>query len=366
MGTLTHLLEGIRIFRHSASRKFNGWKQYNGDAKAICRQIVADCWNGRYFQTSTGHYRQFYTRDFGICAEALVSLGCREKVARTLDFALSRFRRHGHATVAITPKGRPFDFPNYAVDTLPFLMRALKAAKSRKLVEENRNFLESETRHLLRIAVDKKTGLVRKDRTFSSLKDYAARHSSCYDNAMLGMLSKYLDKLGMENPLRKYDYQQLIKEHFWTGEYFLDDLSGKKYVASDANIFPYWAGLIQDKQMMRSSVKAIRKEGLDQPTPLKYTKNRQRMIFLERIVSGWQTHACWTILGPIYIRLLKRIDGKAATVQTEKFSRLIERHGNYPEILDSKGRPFQTLLYHSDAGMIWASLYLELTGQKIL
>lgn len=137
-------------------------------------------------------------------------------------------------------------------------------------------------------------------------------------------------------------------------------------MASDANIFPYWAGLIQDKQMMRSSVKAIRKEGLDQPTPLKYTKNRQRMIFLERIVSGWQTHACWTILGPIYIRLLKRIDGKAATVQTEKFSRLIERHGNYPEILDSKGRPFQTLLYHSDAGMIWASLYLELTGQKIL
>ncbi len=360
MGTLTHLLEGIRIFRHSIGKKANGCRKYPGDAKAICRQIVADCWNGRYFQTSTGHYSQFYTRDFGICAEALVSLGCLEKVARTLDYALSRFRSHGHATVAITPKGRPFDFPNYAVDTLPFLMHALRAAKSRKLTDENKSFLESETRHLLRIAVDKKTGLVRKDRTFSSLKDYAARQSSCYDNAMLGMLSKDLDRLGMENPLRKYDYPQLIKEHFWTGEHFLDDLSGKNYIAADANLFPFWTGVIKDREMLRSSMNAIRKEGLDQPIPLRYTKHRQRMIFLERIVSGWQTHACWTIMGPMYIKLLKETDGKAAKVQTDKFSRLIEKHGNYPEILDSKGKPFQTLLYHSDTGMIWAGLYLDL------
>jgi len=39
---------------------------------------------------------------------------------------------------------------------------------------------------------------------------------------------------------------------------------------------------------------------------------------------------------------------------------LIEQHGNFLEVFDSKGKPFSTPFYYCDSGMLWAANYLTL------
>src|SRR3989344_2702653 len=84
----THISEALRIFRRSLKVRVSGFKKYDGDAKEICERIINDCFNGKYFQTSTGHFCQFWTRDFGMCAESLVKLGYKKEVGMTLEYAL--------------------------------------------------------------------------------------------------------------------------------------------------------------------------------------------------------------------------------------------------------------------------------------
>ncbi|VVB81172.1 Uncharacterised protein [uncultured archaeon] len=80
-----HFLQGLRYFLASLKQKLKGPTRYQGNADDICRQIVKNCWNGRYFQASTHHYREFWARDFGYCAESLVRLGYLKEVRQTLS-----------------------------------------------------------------------------------------------------------------------------------------------------------------------------------------------------------------------------------------------------------------------------------------
>ena len=357
-----YITEGARIFYKSLHRKIRGHREYSGNASEICRQVVNECWNSRFFQTSTGHFCQFYSRDFGICADSLVRLGFRDKVISTLDYALQRFSSHRRIAVAITPKGRPFDFPCYGVDSVAFIVRALRAVGAGGLVEKHRVFLESEISRLHSGYIDQDTGLVKRDIVLSSMKDYSKRKSSCYDNSMVAMLKNDAEKLGLANPFRDYNYRRLMKEHFWNGSYFLDDLSGREYVAGDANIFPFWTGVIDSKSMLKSSVDAIRQEGLDRPFPLKYTTSKvsKDVVWHEFLVRDWQKDSIWTQLGIIYIGLLKGIDKAYFSRSMKIFKRMIEQNRNYMEVFTSSGKPFKTLFYHSDTGMLWASNYLAL------
>lgn len=349
----------MRIFRHSLDRKIRGHKKYRGNAEQICRQTVTDCWNGKFFQTSSGHFSQFYARDFGLCADALLKLGYADEIKKTLAYALGKYEKHGRMAVALTPKGQPFDFPGYAIDTLPFLIHSLKVAKASGLVSRHRQLIEREIGRLFHLGIDKDTGLVKRNASFSSMKDYAIRSSSCYDNSMVAMLSKCLKELKLKNPFSGYNYPKLLKDFFWNGSYFLDDFNSK-HVAGDANIFPYWTGAIKSKEMMKKSFSAIMDAGLDKPFPLKYTNKtaNQRMISYELLVKGWQKDAIWAQMGPLYIKLLSRVDRKAAEKHMETYKNLIGRNMAYMEVYSANGKPFSTPFYHSDAGMLWAALYL--------
>ncbi|MBI4438844.1 hypothetical protein HY640_02845 [Candidatus Woesearchaeota archaeon] len=362
---ITHLFEGMRIFRHSLDRKIYGHKRYKGTARQICLQVVKDCWNTKYFQTSSGHFSQFYARDFGICADALIKLGYAEQARKTVKYALDKYSRKNHIAVAITPNGKPFDFPYYGVDSAAFMARSARAT-GLSLTQAHRRLLRKEAQTIYAHCIDHETGLVKKQKTLSSMKDYAKRASSCYDNTVLAMLSQELACLGIPNPLKHYKYKRIIRENFWNGSYFLDDLGGSEHVAGDANTIPYWTGLFTERAMLKKSVSAIKQEGLDKPLPLKYTSRevRQKMISYEILVKGWQTDAIWAQLGPIYISLLKKISPEEAMQQTNKYAETIERHGNYMEVFATPERPFRSAFYHSDAGMLWAALFLELIGEK--
>jgi len=359
--------EAVRFFLRRIRVCFFWVKKYSGNDEEICRQIILDCYNKekKYFMVSSGHFCEFFARDFGWCCEALLELGYRKEVINTLDYALGVFQRHGRIEQSISPGGVAFTFPSskYSPDALAFIIRSLKLAKANELVKKYKDFLNQEVQQYYDAVIDHKTGLVRKDKSFSSMKDYSIRQSSCYDNVMTGMLANDLTLLGLNNPFKKYNYKKLIIKNFWTGNYFLDDLSGSKMVCGDANVLPFWSGIINDKKLLKKVISAIQKEGLDKPFPLKYTKARfkkQKMICFEFLAGDYERDAIWPHVGLMYIQIIASIDKKLAKEYLDQYKQQIEQHKNFLEVYDGNGKPFKTLFYYADEAMLWAANYLYL------
>ena len=188
MYNLDHLRLALRVFSRAIYVKKKGFKKYNGNAEEICKQVVKECWNGKYFQASNGHFKDFWMRDFGFCVGSLLKLGYKKEVEVTLQYALDIFSRSDRITTTISPKGVPCDFPYYAPDSLGYLIRSLRISKSFDLIKKYKKFLNNEIKKYYELVLDSKTGLVRKDRTYSSMKDFSIRKSSCYDNCVSAMI----------------------------------------------------------------------------------------------------------------------------------------------------------------------------------
>jgi len=362
MYNLTHLSEAWRIFKRSRYVKKYGVKQYNGDAKEICRQIVKDCWNGRYFQVSTGHFCEFYMRDFGFCVDSLIKLGYKEEVKKTLAYCLDIYSKQGLKTT-ITPNGKAVDIFMYSPDSIACLIRSLRAVKANELIKQHKDFLIKEIDKFYDKVIDKETGLVRKDKCFGSMKDEAKRRCSCYDNVMAAMLSNELNKLKFHNPLKKYNFKKIIKENFWTGEYFLNDLCGNKAVTGDSNVFPFWTGVFDDKNMLKKAIKQIQLNGLDKPFPLRYSHSEDHdheMLFVEIFVWSYERDTCWMNMGPLYAQLVKKIDKRKANEYINIYTNLIEKYQNFLEVFNPDGTPFKSRFYYADEGVLWAANYLTL------
>ena len=357
---LTYVTEGTRVALKSWKNRLIH-KKYPGKADFICRQIVRECWNGHFFQTSTDNFPQFWTRDFGWCTQALMVLKFEKEVHQTLRYALNRFKEAGAITTTITPQGKTYDFPTLAVDSLPWLIHSLKLSKFP--VYTYRNFLNQEIEKFFTTFVNPHTGLVRPELHVSSIKDFAIRKSSCYDNSMVGLLAKDLAGMKLINPLAEFNYSDLLKRHFWSGEFFFDDLRKKNYVAGDANLFPFILGLIKDKEMMESAIRKIQENELDLPFPLKYTKTADgvKFIWQEKLaMKDYESNAVWTHMGPFFIKLVKHFDKEKAKEYKQAYTEMIEKYQGYPEVLNSSGKPFQTWFYYCDRSMLWAVNYLDI------
>ncbi len=356
---IDYATQGTRIFLTSLKSRCSS-QHYAGNAQEICQQIVKDCWNGRFFQTSTTNFPQFWTRDFGWCTSSLMKLGYEQEVHHTLRYALHRFQEANKVTTTITPKGRPFDFPTMAVDSLPWLIHSIKVSKFGYY--PYKDFLNRQIQRFNEKVINPQTGLVRPDIYFSSIKDLSLRKSSCYDNGMVAMLAQDLNGLNLENPFRQFNYPKLLRQHFWNGKYFYDDLSKRDYVAGDANLFPFLLGIIKDEEMLRMAVQQIRAAGLDQPFPLKYTANRKNIKFVwqELFVRNYESDSIWTHLGPLYIKVVQQIDKELAAEYKKKYTEQIEKHGNYLEVFFPDGKLFRSPFYYCDQGLLWASNYLTL------
>jgi hypothetical protein len=348
--------EGIRIVARSLNVRLRGFKRYEGTAKQICKRIVQGCWNGQYFQTSaSGHFAEFWTRDFGWCIDSLLKLGYRKEALKTLAYALNAFHKAGAVTTTINPQGMPFDFPCFAPDSLAFLMRALNAARARKLIGQHQEFLQEELEKYVRLVIDSATGLVR-DAPFSSMKDGAFRKQSAYDTAMVGMLSRELDKAGIEHHLP--DMRKALLDRYWAGSYFLDDLSGVHHVAGDAQVFPFWTGVIKDKGLMKKSLDAVHRAGLDVPFPLKYTAHGIRPdVWEQRLFTpNYEGNTIWAHMGLLYIQLLNKVDRRKAQAYIERYKDLVERYQTFLEVYEPDGtKPYSSLAYVADESMLWAA-----------
>ncbi|MDP3734575.1 MAG: hypothetical protein Q8R37_05085 [Nanoarchaeota archaeon] len=356
---IDYAMQGSRIFLSSVKSRLAP-KKYTGNDKEICHQVIKDCWNGRYFQTSTTNFPQFWTRDFGWCVQSLLKLGYEKEVQQTLRYAINRFKAENKITTTITPGGKPFDFPTMSVDSLPWLIHSIRL--SHFDFHPFIPFLEKEIKKYFKQVISPNTGLVNPEKKFSSIKDFAVRKSSCYDNCMVGLLSQDLTKLRLYNPFKDYDYPDLIKRHFWNGKYFYDDLTKQDYVAGDANVFPFVLGMCTDKEMLQSALTAIADAELDVPLPLKYTAERKNVKFIwqEVFLKDYESDAIWTHLGPLYIRLLQQVNKEKALTLKNNYKKKIEKHKNYLEVFSAPGQPYRSAFYSSDRGMLWAANYLTL------
>ncbi len=342
-----------------------GFHRYAGNVRQVCEHIVHECWNGSYFQASAGHFAEFWTRDFGWCIDSLLRLGYRKEVLKTLDYALEKFSRAGGIATTISPSGRPFNFPCFAPDSFAFLMHALNAADAKSLIRMHKSFLQAQAELYAIRVIDSETGLV-KDRRFSSMKDGFYRHRSCYDTCMVGMLAKELDRAGIRHSLP--DARKILMRHYWTGNYFLDDLSGKQYVAGDAQVFPFWTGVVTSKKLMKKSFASACEEGLDYPFPLKYTSERMRADVLSQRVfaPNYEGNTIWAHIGLLYTMLLRTIDPLKANQHIAAYKNLVERSRNFFEVCEPDGRePYRSLFYVSDEGMLWAANLLTLIRPKL-
>ncbi len=359
MGLGTEALEGSRIFISSWKNRLHK-KKYKGDAKEICKEIVKDCWNGRFFQTSTSNFAQFWTRDFGWCVSSLLKLRYNDEVQQTLRYALNRFKQCNKITTCITPSGKPYDFPQTAVDSLPWFIHAIKVSKFGYY--EHKQFLNKEIRKFFREFIDPHTGLVKPDLHVSSMKDHSIRKSSCYDNTMVALLARELKQLKLDNPFAKFNYAEILKRHFWSGEFFYDDLQKKEYVAGDANLFPFLLGIISDEKMLYKAMTEIRKAKLDEPFPLKYTKDREGVNFIwqEVFARNYESNAIWMHMGLLYVKLMQEVDSELAQEYKEKYKELIEKHKNFLEVYTTDGKPFSSPFYYTDSGMLWAVNFVML------
>lgn len=359
MSALAHLSEGPRIFASSIKNRFFP-KKYQGTAKEICEQVVKDCWNGRYFQASTANFAQFWTRDFGWCTKSLLKLGYEKEVHQTIRFALNQFQKGNKIAATLTRSGKPFDFPVPSADSLPYLLHSIKFSKFP--YHSYIPFLNQEIKKFFDYFIDKKTGLVKPHLHVSSMKDYAIRKSSCYDNTMVGLLARDLKGMKLFNPFKDFNYSDLLIKHFWNGKFFYDDLNQKDYVAGDANLFLFIFGLVSDKEMINSAVSSIQEAGLDNPFPLKYTNSRKGINFIweESLVSGYESDAVWTHMGILFVKLMQEVDKEKAERCKERYARLIERYKGFPEVLAAEGRLYSSPFYYCDRGMLWAANYLTL------
>ena len=355
---ITLIKEGWRIFKRSRYVKKHGVKQYSGTAKEICNKIIEDCWNGSYYQVSNGHFSEFYMRDFGWCVDSLLKLGKRDRVLKTLDYALDHYSKQ-KLTTTINSKGKCIDVFSYAPDSLAFLVRSLVKAKANDLIRKYKSFLFNEIKKFEKI-IDPKTGMV-DFKKYSSMKDQSIRKSSTYDNCMAAMLAKDIRTLGLHTTLNFDNLKSKIKEELWNGNHFYDDMQKKEDITGDANLFPFWTGVFTDKKMMASAFNSIHKAGLDKPFPLKYSiQDDKKKNFVSLFSSNYEGSSLWMHMGLLYVQMMKKVDMKKHKEYLKTYTGLIKQHKNFLEVYNFDGTPFKSSFYYSDESMLWCVNYLTM------
>ncbi|HHI04249.1 MAG TPA: hypothetical protein ENL45_01755, partial [Candidatus Woesearchaeota archaeon] len=196
--------KAFAIFNRSLKVRFKGIKKYKGNAEQILKQGVNNCWNGNYFQASAGHFSCFYVRDFGISVQALLNLGYKDRVIKTLEFALDSYSRNSKVATTVY-NGSVLDFPFYTPESLAYLIHSIRLADAKELLLKYKFFLEKEIRKAFFESFDTDKGLIKENTYFSSIKDNALRSSSAYNNSMIAMLSNDLNYFGLYNPFKSYN-----------------------------------------------------------------------------------------------------------------------------------------------------------------
>jgi hypothetical protein len=336
--------------------------RFHGSAEAICRQVVDRCWNGRFFATSLGHYSDVWTRDLGLCSEALIRLGYRDELKLTLAFTLDAYERAGRVTTVVRRTGYGQDIYGEPADAFPLLLRSLALVGDRELTERHRPFLQTAARdYLLDLGVHAKEGF----------KDTVVRGFSTYEVVMLDVVLKAAGDLDI--PVPRLDARllpQRMLRSFWRRTHFAPTRAGNgSHFSADATILPFMLTSTTTGRMISAALAEIRHRRLDDPFPLVFSDppHCEEARLLPRLLApGYQADTIWSIFGALTILLARRA---RETAVAERYARAyahgIEEAGTFYELFTRDGRPYQSWCYRSCEGMLWAALYLDAVTAKV-
>jgi hypothetical protein len=349
-------------------RALRGHVRHPGSVEAILPAVLERCWDGRRYAASGGQFRQLWARDFGFAAPALVRLGHGARVDATLDWALAAWGRAGRVTTTIFPGARAADVWDYGVDSLPFVLRSLRAAPSgERLVARHADLLGAEIRRFADEVLDPRTGLVRAGRRYSTHRDTVATSCNAYANAMVALLERELRETGwFALPFPAGATERLV-DAFWRGDRFGEGPRGTPehdLVTGDANVVPFWLELVPDGLGATAMLDTVEAAGLASPLPLRYSARRadgedrvQRLF-----VPDYQGTATWTSLGAMATAVALRADPPRGERWLRGHVEVIERDGTMWEVLDADLRPYRGRfgIWRADEAMLWGALVLDL------
>jgi hypothetical protein len=348
-------------YRQIANRYFGHIERFEGDAREVCQQILDRLWQGDFYRTSLGHFDFFWMRDFGTVCESLVKLGHTKKVHHTLRWALRYYRRAHIISTCIDSKGNCFEAPGPAIDTLPWLLHCLVVSKYPLSPAEHR-FLEQQLRKYRKRYLREHGHLKRRD--VGEMRDAVIYDRSAYAVALVARLATCVQKLRLgEFPFPPEFYRDELLEHYWNGEYFNADHSNSAFSAESA-LMPFFLKVIDDEKMAAKTFDYINQHRLNKPYPLVYTNKPKAFTYHWWMTAPYMPNyagsTVWSWFGEFYLHLLKRYDRPEYDAQYESFSKMIERHGNFPEMLNKDGSWYYAPIYRGDPGMVWVALFLEL------
>lgn len=336
-----------------------------GDPETVCKEILNRCWNGTFYTTSIGNFNYFWIRDFAAVAKSLRRLGHSDKVQATLRWALQHYMRENAVTLCITPSGRLFDAPKRGIDTLPSLIHCIWSIRY-ELSTAEKAFLNEQLTEFVRDFIDPGSGMLRPKLDYAELRDGVVYDRSAYTVAMVERMAYACENLGLNYPYRHELYQQELISHYWNGYYFSADYDNQAFSAECA-LVPFIMRSIEDTEKLNLTLDYIHQRGLALPYPIKYTdtpgKFRYRM-WAKTVMRNYAGDTIWTWHGAYYLRLLWGQNRSEAPRYQSAFDDMIARYKTFPELLHPDGSMYNSLLYKSSEGMIWAAIYLALSDYK--
>ncbi len=347
-------------YRQLNNRYFGKVERIDGDAREICRTIAERLWEGDFYRTSLGHFDFFWMRDFGTVCQSLVRLGHTDRVHHTLRFALRHYRRAGAVTLCIDAAGNCFDAPGKSIDALPWLLHSL-VVSNYELNKSDIRFLNRVLRKYHRKYLDK-TGHVRSMK-FAEMRDAVVYDRSAYAVSLVARMAHCADVLQLEFPYQVEQYREKLIAHYWNGHYFNADYRNTAFSAECA-LFPFFLGIVDDGAMANQTFNYIENQRLNHPYPLIYTNTPKKFHYhwwmSAPFMPDYQGDTIWSWHGEYYLHVLKRYKRPEYKREYDKFAKMIELHGNFPEMLNLDGSWYNAPVYKSDPGMIWVALFLEL------
>jgi hypothetical protein len=354
--------------RQLVNRYLTKIPRLEGNAVEICRQIVEKLWEGDFYRTSLGHFDFFWMRDFGTVAESLVKTGYKKHTLHTLRWALLHYRRAGIVTTCIDKAGNCFNAPGAAIDSLPWLLHSLLVSNY-DLNKAEREFLVGQLDRYRKKYLDT-AGYVRPIK-FAEMRDAVIYDRSAYAVTLIGRLAYCVEMLQLDGfPYKLLQYQEELLTRYWNGQYFNADRKTNAFSAECA-LFPFHLGVIEDAGMAGATFDYINQEKLNEPFALIYTKQPEAFTYHwwmnGPVMPNYQGKTLWSWHGVFYLHLLKRYSRSEYNDQLDKFAKgMIEKHGTFPEMLNTDGSWYYSSIYKGDPGMVWAALYVELVQPSIV
>lgn len=355
-------------YRQIVNRYFGSIERFPGDAREISQQVLDRLWVGDFYRTSLGHFNFFWMRDFGTVAESLTNLNQATHVHHTLRWALRHYRRAGRVKLCIDKNGNVFNAPGKpSIDALPWLLHSL-VVSSYHLNDAERTFLESELSYYANKFLTAEGDIKEKAR-YAEMRDAVYYHRSAYAISLVGRLAACVEQLELAGfPFEPEVYRKILMQTYWNGSYFRMDRKSTNY-SSDSALMPFYLKVIDDKTLADKTLDYIHKSNLNTPYPMKYGEKpsyniRYRFGMGKLSMPNYTETSLWTWHATFYMHLLVRYDRPEYKERYERFARLIEWHGTYPELTNPDGTWYYVPFYRADPGMVWAALFLELTVPK--